>query len=536
MRRTTLLCLVFAACATAPANRYGTFHRPITTSSPLCQERFDEGLLLCYGFNHDEAVRRFNDALAADPGCAMAWWGIAHALGPNINAPLTDKAVAKKAHEAAQKAKAMSGKCSPVEQQLIAAMCTRYADPPPDDRAPLDKAWAAAMKQVRAAFPADPDVGALYAESLVDLSPWDYWTKAQEPKENTNEALATLESVLASHPNHQQAIHLYIHATEPSRHPEKALPAARRLAGLAPGCGHLVHMPAHTYQRCGLYADAIESNLDGTKVDRDYFAGAGPQAIYHFYMAHNQHFATWAAMYAGDSATALRMARECVKDLPPHLLKDLPPFCDGFLSVPWMAMIRFGRWQEILAEPQPGEQFPISRALWHFARGIAHTNLGDLAAAENDSKQFDAAAKLVPDSATLGFSPAKPALEVARAVLAGEHLFRSGKRTEGIASLRRAVELEDDLRYDEPSSWMTPVRHALGALLLESGDHKAAAAVYREDLARHADNGWSLHGLAEAQRLAGDPEAAKTDAAFRQAFRHADVAISSSCFCRQAGN
>jgi tetratricopeptide (TPR) repeat protein len=222
-----------------------------------------------------------------------------------------------------------------------------------------------------------------------------------------------------------------------------------------------------------------------------------------------------------------------VKDLPPHLMKDMAPFCDGFIAVPWMAMIRFGHWQEILAEPQPGEQFPIARALWQFARGIAHTNTGDLAAAENDLKQFDAAAKLVPESATMGFSPARPALEVARHVLAGEHLFRSGKRPEGLASLRRAVELEDDLRYDEPSSWMTPVRHALGALLLESGDHKAAAAVYRDDLARHADNGWSLHGLAEAQRLAGDPEAAKTDAACRQAFHKADVKITSSCFCRQ---
>ncbi|HEX6811379.1 MAG TPA: hypothetical protein VF384_07140 [Planctomycetota bacterium] len=533
MRRLSLLCLVLAGCATAPANRYGTFQRSITTSSPLCQNRFDEGLLLCYGFNHDEAVRRFEEALAADPDCAMAWWGIAHALGPNINAPLTDKAAALRAHTAAQKAKALSGKCSPVEQQLITAMCTRYADPPPDDRAPLDRAWAAAMKQVRAAFPNDPDVGALYAESLVDLSPWDYWTKAQEPKANTLEVLATLENVLQSHPNHPQAIHLYIHATEPSKNPEKALPAARRLAALAPGCGHLVHMPAHTYQRVGLYADAIESNLRGTEIDREYFAAAGPQVIYHFYMAHNQHFATWSAMYAGDSATALRMARECVGDLPAHCLKDMAPFCDGFLALPWHVMIRFGRWQEILAEPQPGAQFPIARAFWHYARGIAHVNLGDLASAESDASQFEVAAKAVPADAMLGFSPAGPALDVARHMLAGEFQFRSGKRAEGIASLRRAVELEDDLRYDEPSSWMTPVRHALGALLLESGDHKAAAAVYREDLARHADNGWSLHGLAEALRRAGDPEAETTDAAFRRAFENADVAITASCFCRK---
>lgn len=533
MRRSTLPFLLFAACAIAPANRYGTFHRPITTSSPQCQERFDEGLLLCYGFNHEESVVHFKQALQADPDCAMAWWGIAHALGPNINGPLTDKAVAAEAHAAAQKAKSLSSKCSPVEQQLIAAMCARYADPPPDDRAPLDRAFANAMKQVRASFPNDPDVGALYAESLVDLSPWDYWTKTQEPKANTNEVLATLESVLESHPNHPQAIHIYIHATEASRNPEKALPAARRLASLAPGCGHLVHMPAHTYQRCGLYGEAIESNLEGTKIDRAYFASVGPRMIYHLYMAHNQHFAVWAAMYAGDSATALRMARECVHDLPPNLCQDVPQYVDGFHAVPCMAMIRFGRWQEILAESQPGEKFPIARALWHYARGIAHTNLGDLAAAENDSKQFDAAAKLVPEGATMGFSPARPALEVARTVLAGEHQFRSGKRAEGLASLRRAVELEDDLRYDEPSSWMMPVRHALGALLLESGDHKAAAVVYREDLARHKDNGWSLQGLAEAQRLAADPEAAATEAACRLAFSHADVAINSSCFCRQ---
>ena len=533
MHRVSLLCLMFAACAIAPTNRYGTLHRPITTKSPLCQHRFDEGLLLCYGFNHDEAVRHFEQALAADPDCAMAWFGIAHALGPNINAPLTDKAVAARAHSAAQKAKALSYMCSPVEQQLIAAICTRYAEPPPDDRAPLDQAFAAAMKQVHVAFPDDPDVGALYAESLVDLSPWDYWTKAGEPKANTNEVLATLEGVLQRHPNHPQAIHIYIHATEASRQPEKALAAARGLAAIAPACGHLVHMPAHTYQRVGLYADAIEANLQGAKLDREYFAEAGPQAIYHFYMAHNQHFATWSAMYMGDSASALRMARECVRDLPPHLLKDMAPFCDGFLAVPWHVMVRFGRWQEVLAEPQPGAQFPIARALWHYARGVAHVNLGDLASAETDASQFDAAARAVPAAATIGFSPAAPALDVARHMLAGEFLFRSGKRAEGLVSLRKAVELEDDLRYDEPSSRMTPVRHALGALLLEHGDIKEAMAVYREDLARHADNGWSLHGLAEAMRQAGDPAAAATEAAYRHAFRHADVAIAGSCFCRR---
>jgi tetratricopeptide (TPR) repeat protein len=292
-------------------------------------------------------------------------------------------------------------------------------------------------------------------------------------------------------------------------------------------------MPAHTYQRVGLYQDAIAANLDGTERDRAYFAKAGPQAIYHFYMAHNQHFGTWSAMYLGDSKTALRMARECVRDLPPHLLEHMAPFCDGFLAVPWHVMVRFGRWPELLAEPQPAASFPIARAMWHYARGIARVNTGDLAAAGAEQTQLDAAIQAVPAGAMLGFSPAGPALEVARHMLAGELLFRSGQRTEGIASLRRAVELEDNLRYDEPSSWMTPVRHALGALLLESGDAKAAAEVYREDLARHPQNGWSLHGLAECLRQAGDPGAEAVAADFRRAFRHADVEITASCYCRR---
>jgi tetratricopeptide (TPR) repeat protein len=526
--------LVLAGCALGPEpSRLGAYQRAITTRSQQAQREFAAGLLYCYGFNHDEAVRRFEAALAADPECAMAQWGIAYALGPNINLPMTDPAVATRAHAAAQAAQRLAAACSPAEQALVAAMVRRYDAPPPGDRAPLDRAWADAMRMAWRAHPDDPDVGALFAESLLDLAPWDQWGADGMPRPGTEEIVATLERVLAGHPDHPLALHLYIHATEASPHPERALDAATRLPQVAPGLGHLVHMPAHTWQRTGRYADAVRANLDGAALDAEYLRQAGPQGIYHTYHAHNLHFAAYAAMFLGDSRQAMASARELVATMPPHLLATMPELFDGWWPVPLHVLIRFGRWREVLDEPEPDARFPIARAMRHYARGVAATNLGDLDAAAREQQAFTTAAAAVPATAMIGITSAAPVLAVARGLLAGELTFRRGDRAAAFAELRQAVAAEDALRYDEPSGWMMPVRHALGALLLEDGRLADAEAVYLEDLRRHPENGWSLHGLAECLRQRGDPGLAAVEERCRAAWRGADVELIGSCFCRR---
>ena len=531
-----LSAVALAACATrSGSGGYGAFHRPITTASPTAQSHFDAGLLLCYGFNHEEAVREFEAALRDDPHCAMASWGIAYALGPNINLPLLDKAAARRAYDCAQQALAAAKErpASEVESALLAAMAARYSETPPDDRTGLDRAYADAMRGVYEKFPQDADVGALYAESLLDLSPWDQWEKSGKPRPNTTEILAALEHTIAEHRDHPGALHFYIHATEASPEPKQAADAAARLGALAPGCGHLVHMPAHTFARLGRYTDALAANLAGIDADRAYFRAHPTAGIYHMYLAHNQHFAAWSAMYLGASATALRCAREMVADLPPSLREQTPQFVDGFLAVPLHVLIRFGRWEEILHENAPGAPFPVATALWHYARGIACANLDRIEAGRQEQAEFERVAATVGADATVGLTPARDVLAVAREMLAGELAFRGGDHAEGLAHLRAAAVVEDALRYDEPSGWMQPVRHALGALLLESDDVKGAETAYREDLQQHPDNGWSLHGLAECQRRRGDPAANATDAAFKRAWAHADVPLHASCFCRR---
>jgi tetratricopeptide (TPR) repeat protein len=533
-----LATVLFAACSSMPtSNRYGTFHRQITTKSAEAQHAFDEGMLLCYGFNHDEAVHRFEAALKADPDCAMAWWGIGYALGPNFNMPLTDAAVNKRAFDATHRAMELATRpatpanSTATERALIDALAQRYSEAMPADRAPQDRAYAEAMGRAAATQQGDVDVAVLYAEALLDLSPWNQWQKDGKPRDNTLTILATLEQVLAKHPDHPGALHFYIHTTEGSPTPEKALAHVARLPALAPGCGHLVHMPAHTLMRCGRYQEALAANLAAVDVDHAFFAANGPQGVYHGYLAHNQHFAVYAAMFLGDSKTALQQARALVAELPPPLKDGMPEIVDGFMAVPLHVLIRFGRWQEILSEPAPGEKFAVSTAMWHYARGVAFANTEHIAEAKQEQAEFARLAAAVKPEATVGLTPGLDVLKVAAGMLAGEIGFRGGDRAAGLQSLRAAVAAEDALRYDEPPGWMQPVRHTLGALLLESGDVAAATAVYREDLQQHHDNGWSLYGLAECQRRSNDPAAVTTDAAFQKAWVVADVKLHGSCFC-----
>lgn len=524
------------ACARPTAQLFdglAVYDRPVTTESKPAQKYFNQGLILTYGFNHDEAVRSFERVVELDPDCPMGWWGIAYALGPNINLPMTDPIVARRAHASAQRALALRDKAAPAHQALIRALAKRYADPPPTERAQLDRDYADAMRQVWRQYPDDPDVGALFAESLLDLSPWNQWTREGRPQPGTEEIVVTLERVLAGHPNHVLANHLFIHTMEASPQVENAMPAAERLETLVPGAGHLVHMPAHIYIRTGRHGRSIDTNIRAVEVDKRYKSRVGPQGVYELYRGHNYHFIAYSAMFAGNKAIALKAARDIMTDIPASAFESMPEYAEGFHSILWHVMIRFGMWEEILEEPAPKSKLHLAPALWHYARGIAYANTNRIPRALSESAEFEKAAAQIPEGVFVGFTEAPLVLDVGRYMMKGEILFRQGKHDEAFAALRAAVDKEIALPYDEPRGWMQPVRHALGALLLEAGRASEAEDVYRADLQVHTENGWSLHGLAECLRRRGETaEAEKVEARFAKAWTRADGTITASCFCR----
>jgi tetratricopeptide (TPR) repeat protein len=511
----------------------GEFHRPVSTKSPEAQRAFDRGLLLTYAFNHQEAVRSFEEAARRDPGLAMACWGKALALGPNINIPMDEQA-GKMAFEASRKAQELGGLRDDVEGDLIRALARRYADPPPSDRAALDGAYADAMREVHRKHPDDPDAAALFAEALLDLRPWDQWTPEGKPQPGTEEVVAVLEDLLRRHPRHPLGNHLYIHAVEASPNPGHALPSAERLGDIAPGAGHLVHMPAHISIRVGRYADAVESNRRALEADRNYFEGGGIHGgYYEIYRAHNYHFLAYAAMFEGRSMEAMEAARGLVRDLPPDLVKAQVLLVEGFLSLPYHAFVRFGRWDDILKEPEPAPHLLVTRAARHYARAVALSVTDRIGEAEAELAELERAVAAIPEDALIGNNKASRILAVAVPMAKGELLFRKGDLEGSFASLREARKLDETLHYDEPWGWMQPVAHALGALLLQAGRVEEAEKVYRDDLERHPENGWSLHGLAECLRRRGIAgEAAKVDERFRTAWARADIQLPGSCFCR----
>ncbi len=509
----------------------GGFTRKVTTASAEAQRYFDQGLAFMYAFNHDEAIRAFRRAAELDPKCAMAQWGVAIANGPHINNPVVPPDRARAAWEALAAAKALAAGASPVERDLIRATQSRYADPQPEDRKPLEQAYADAMRSAWKQHPKDADVGALFAESLADLRPWDLWTPDGQPQPGTDELIATLESVLALDPRHPLANHLYIHAVEASPHPEKADRAADALRDLQPGLGHLVHMPSHIDIRRGRWEEAVAANAKAIEADRRYAARAPEQGFYRLYMAHNHHMLTYGAMMTGQSALALRTIRAMVADIPLEFFRA-NAFADGFMAMPLEVLMRFGRWDEILAEPPFPDFVPISRALQHYARAVAHAAKGDVAAAQTEQVAFLEARTRVPKEAQFGNNTGSDVLDVAERLMKGEILYRSGQPEEGIAALREAVTREDKLRYDEPPDWIQPVRHALGAALLSSGRLAEAEAVFREDLAKLPGNGWGLYGLQRALQLRKKAdEAAATEKQFDETWRQADVQIKSPCLC-----
>lgn len=511
----------------------GDFGRRVTTNSADAQKYFDQGLSFLFAFNHDEAIRSFQEAARLDPECAMAWWGVALANGPHINNAVVPDDRAAGAWQALEKAQAAAGGASSLEREIIAALAPRYANPQPEDRQPLDQAYAAAMRELYQRHPEDAEIGALFAEALMDLRPWDLWTPEGQPQPGSEEIVATLECVLEKAPNHPLALHLYIHAVEASPHPEKAKDVADRLRDLQPGLGHLVHMPSHIDVRLGQWQQSIETNAKAAAADRRYRELSPEQDFYRIYMAHNHHMLAYSAMMCGQSRRAIDAIREMAAGIPADWLEENAALADGFTAMPLEVLVRFGRWDGVLKALEPPEYLPIARALRHCARGIAYASLGDVAKAESEQASFLAAVDNVPEDAGFGNNKAATILAVAKHLLAGELLYRQGKVDESIAELREASRIEDTLRYSEPPDWIHPVRHALGATLLAEKRAAEAEQVYRDDLAKQPNNGWSLFGLAESLRLQGKTlEAEQIQAKFEQVWTAADIQISSSCFCQ----
>ncbi len=543
MRSTSLLtCLVLVGCQGFGWKRaiptyydIGVVHREVSTSSPEAQLWFDRGLALTYGFNHEEAIRCFERAAEADPRCAMAYWGKAYALGPNYNNPEMTEEASRAAHEAVEKALAEIEGSSAVERDLIRALRTRYAWPPPEDRAPLEATYAEAMRQVREAHPNDADVAALTAEALMQLRPWKLWSADGVPAPETAMIRAVLEPALERWPDHPGLCHFYIHVMEAGPEVAKALPVAQTLETLTPGLGHLVHMPSHIYTWTGRYPDMIRVNQQAVKVDAAYVRHAGRNNFYTLYRVHNYHFVAYGGMFDGQREVALAAARELVTEIPPGLLAEMPDFLDVFVATPYHVLVRFGMWREMLAEPEPAEKLLAARAVWRYARGVALASLGRVEDALREQEAFLAAKAAVPETRYLFQNPVSEILAVAEHVLAGEIEYRRGNHDRAFELLREAVRLDDSLNYDEPWGWMEPARHALGALLTERGRYAEAIEVYRKDLARYPENGWALHGLAECLRMTGrEAEAAAVRARFEKAWARADVTIPGSCFCRTA--
>jgi len=486
---------------------------------------------LTYGFNHREALRAFKEAARLDPDCAMAYWGWALVLGPNLNLPMQDHVV-HQAYEAIQTALAKIEHVSEKEADYIRALAQRYSNDPGVDRKPLDVAYAQAMKQLHEKYPDDQDAATLYAASLMNLSPWDYWDEKKQPKEKTPVILSTLEQVIEKNPRHLGALHYYVHAVE-AVDPKRGEKAADLLRGLAPGAGHLVHMPSHIYIQVGRYYDALEVNVLASLADEGYITQCRAQGIYPLnYYPHNVHFLAWAAMMLGDSRSSLESARKIAANVPEDLHGNDWALYQTFLSMPLYSMVRFGQWYKILAEPLPPEELVFWRGISHYARGLAYLHTGQLLEAQCE---LDELRKIEKDPETpevlIGFSNAQNLLTIAEEIVTAELAAKKGEYATAIAGLERATQLQDSLNYTEPPDWYYSVRHSLGAVLLEAGLPEKAEAVYREDLARYPENGHSLFGLWQSLKKQNRlTEAEEIEKRFQKAWVHADVELTSSRF------
>lgn len=508
----------------------GDFHRKVSTRSDEAQNYFDQGMRLVWGFNHDEATRAFVKAAQLDPSCASCWWGAALTLGPNYNIPmLPDRAQA--AWDALDHAKENAAGATPVEQALISALQKRYPGPEPLDppaMQPYVEAYAQAMGEVARKFPDDLDVQTMYAEALMTSNPWKLWSLDGKPARGTEEILARLEAVLARQPQHPGANHYYIHAVEASPQPERAVPSAERLAGLMKGAGHIVHMPAHIFQRVGRYAEARAANASGAAADLAYMGKVAPQGYYGFYLAHNYDFQSYSAAMQGRSRESVAAQRKTLAAAPAAMLDGIPGM-DFFVAKVYFAQLRFGLWDELLAEPAPADKYPVWTGLHRFARAYALAARGRADEAAKAHEELVAYIGRLPADLSAGYNSARDVLNVGAEVLAARIAHARGDQARAIELLTQAVAHEDALAYDEPADWFFPVRHLLGAALIADRQPARAETVYREDLRRHPANGWALFGLAQALR-AQDRDATDVEAQFKAAWKDADVTLSASAF------
>ena len=500
----------------------GSLHHPITTTSEQTQRYFDQGLRLVYAFNHEEAIRSFEAATQQDPLAAMPYWGIALALGPNINSAMERKHE-RRAVEMVLKARQLADHTTRGEKAYIEALVARYVSRKGGKRKGLDEAYAKAMRSVAQGFPEDADAATLFAEALMDLRPWDFWKPDGRPQPGTEEIVATLESVLAQNPNHPGACHYYLHAVEASLQPERALPCAERLPGLMPGAGHLVHMPAHIYMRVGKYHEAVERNQQATHVDEQYFASQHPTGVYaDAYYTHNLHF-LWASLaMEGRNVEAMKAARNLTatiteEDARKNRGKEI------YLLTPIFSMIRFGRWEELLKEPPPPKGLRLMEGIWRLGRGLALVATGRLPGAGGEHVALAGLTKQIRRDRTTEEKTERALLKIAERVLSGEIAAHRRHYDDAIRLFEDAIKIEEALPYSEPPLWPLSIRHHLGTAFLLAGRPSEAEAVYRADLLRHPGNGWALIGLIQSLRAQQkDGQATEAEDRFKKAWTHAD--------------
>ena len=537
----TLMIILLIGCGddsdysqrTAPLfENLGSYHYPVTTNSELAQRYFDQGLILAYGFNHREAFRSFKEATIIDPNCAMGYWGMALVLGPNINAPMDDSEI-QTAYDAIQEAIAVQDHVSEKEKDFIFALSKRYDENPPEDRSSLDLAYSEAMRQLVEKYPNNVEAAALFSESLMDLHPWDFWLKDGTPQPWTQEILSSLENVIAMKVDHPGANHLYIHAVEASKNPEIGLESADTLRQLIPGAGHLVHMPSHIYIRVGKYHDGSLANEMAVKSDEEYLTQCYQQGLYPLaYYPHNYHFLWATATLEGRSELAIEAALKTSQKPPDSLLSVCGyETLQHYKVIPYHAYIRFGKWDEILNEPEPSDEYMYPKSIWHYARGMAFTAKNQMDRAKEELQEL----KLISEDEEIdklsiwGLNAASNLVKIASEILAGEIAAKQNNYNLAVEHLEKAIEIEHLLNYDEPPTWFFPVRHNLGAILLEAGRFEEAESVYREDLEEFPQNGWSLIGLIDALKKQNKlEEAQQYQEKFNEAWQYADVTINSS--------
>ena len=511
----------------------GDFHRQAGTRNAQAQRYFDQGMRLVWAFNHDEATRSFAKAAELDPRCAACLWGVALTLGPNYNMPMMSGARAAVGQEALRRAQARSARGSAVDKALIAALVRRYAGAaaldPSNSAAPLGD-YVVAMRDVAKAFPNDLDVQTMLAEALMNTNPWKLWNADGTANPGTDEIVALLRRVLAANPRHPGANHYLIHALEASPSPQGALAAAEALVGMMPSAGHLEHMPAHIMQRVGRYEEAAEANRKGAAADLAYLKATAPPDYYPMYLVHNYQFLAFAAAMEGRGAEAISAAREARRAMPDAMLVAMPGY-DWSLGYLYDAMVRFGRWDDLIAEPAPDPRLSGLTVSYRQSRAIALAAKGRVDEARAESAAAAALISATPADAPQGMNLARALYEVGQRKAEARIALAAGKPGEAIALLTEAAALEDKLAYNEPEDAFFPVRHLLGAALLDAGRPGEAEAVYRADLVRHPANGWALKGLARALAAQGkDAEAGETERAFAQAWSKADATVGGSAF------